>query len=171
MKRLARLILILAFAGPLTRPAVAQTPAEGKALFERLAKGHVMLRAGLGGNVLQRPLASISVRTRDWKRLKPREQLALGLYARSLVPEVRNNPETYLSRNGIRGSAPIYNALRAKIASMCDDCFQIMLVTVIDKETVQLERSAVQGDSVWVADPFHSGEKWTSFESKRSPKG
>lgn len=143
-----------------------QTVQEGRALQEKLAKGHPMMKPGVGGEMIRYVVASVPVPLSAWKRLKPTEQLSLGMFARSTSPYVRANPDSYLRDIGIPQSAPVYSTLRSNIAQVCDDCFEIMLVTVEDSRTVSLERVALRGDTAWARDPRASGEKWSDFEKR-----
>lgn len=137
---------------------------KGKALQAKLAKGHPMMKPGVGGELMRYAVASVSVPIKAWENLSDEECLSLALFARSTIPEVRRSPDHYLAEIGIPTSAPVYNRLRANIAGVCDDCFEVMLVTVKDRTTVTLEKRAIMGDSAWSLNPYDHGEKWSDVE-------
>lgn len=155
----------------------AQTAAEAKAMDDRLiekgqalqaklAKGHPMMRPGVGGELMRYAVASVSVPMRAWENLSDEERISLALFARSTIPEVRRNPDRYLAEIGIPASAPVYDRLRTNIAGVCNDCFEVMLVTVKSRTTVTLERRAIMGDSAWSLNPHDHGEKWSDVEKR-----
>jgi hypothetical protein len=141
----------------------------GVLLKPRIARGEQIYKAVKGEAYAwfdeKYPTLSLLVERTTWAQMPDRDQVDLTLYAESLIPSVRTNPEVY-------SEVPLSSPQSRKIlVGICDECWSVLL---IDKKRTflgkpQVRAIAVQGDTLWDSDEVKSvaGARGTDFRKQR----
>lgn len=129
---------------------------QGEQLFQDI-KGSYQLT-----NVLQgTPTLQVVVLNEQWRSLSKLEQMDVAEYAKSLVQSARSAPDQYVD---VSASNPIYDRFVSKAASLCDDCWQIVVTDQSSISSFSDLKTVVQGDELWEKDdPCCRGKKVSEF--------
>ena len=147
-----------------SEPADMQRIAQGEAVLARIAEEYPKVRPMVWGMRTAVPALALLIPEPAWATLSKQEQEDLTWYLEGVIPEVRKNPD--LSLGELR-SAPDYEALQAKVARLCEDCWVISVGSVgLGNAGLLFPEVVVQGDSMWERSATHSrGIKASEFRS------
>lgn len=110
----------------------------------------------VAGQLTDTPVLRLYITNKIWKGLTKGEQVNLTYYVEDQIRVVRTDPEKYV---GFPKSAPGYPFGLQATRNLCDDCWLIMLGDPVLEEgerALLLDRTAVEGDSIWAKDDARS---------------
>ena len=124
-----------------------QTAERGRLVVEQLSGRHHEVRPIIWGLATETPAIALLMPEPEWHTLSKDDQVSLMLYLEALIPVARADPDPYIQEFQ---SAPVYDVFRARVASLCADCWVIGVGhSAADQKSVLFEKVIVQGDSLW----------------------
>ncbi len=139
----------------------------------RIQRGEQLVKAMDGayqaaGQLTPTPVVRIILPKTQWDKLSDSDQVNITLYAESLIPIVRANPQKYAE---ISPEAPAYNLIVSKTSTICDECWAIITGQRNSQGVLTIDETEVQGDSPWeTADPCCRGGRGSDFREARKYK-
>jgi hypothetical protein len=143
-----------------------QTAERGKLVVARLAGLHHEVRPIIWGLGTETPAIALLMPEPAWNTLSKGDQVSVILYLEALIPVARANPDPYLQEFR---TAPVYDVFRARVASLCADCWVIGIGhPAADRKSVLFDKVIVQGDSLWEKSYLQSrGIKASEFREQQ----
>lgn len=103
-------------------PSHDQMVEKGKAVFTVISSQYPDVRPVVSGLATARPEVELFVPEGEWSKLSEWDKESLAQYVKSLIPTFRSLPDQYVD---VPRTAPVYNSFRAKVASLCNECWAI----------------------------------------------
>jgi hypothetical protein len=153
-----------------TSSELAQHLETAKRILNRIHPWWPIAEQVRGGVGTIPPVATLILPDTVWDDLTKEKQISLTFYAESMVGDVRDKPEKYLTNPF---SAPGYSSMLANYRCIRDGFWEVIVGRFIDGDPKKLmvDRSVVRGDAFWNYEQDKFGVQASSFrQAVEKPK-